>query len=91
MRTCLFKFKPTKLSEISRPRPILLEWNWKTSPAKSAGFRIQLLSAENRRYHKEHALNEVCKLTIFFPTNNGKPVQIDRSAVFDFVLLMDDG
>ena len=43
-----FKLEPAKPSEIGRP--ILL--GMKTSPAKSTGFRIQLLSTENRKYGK---------------------------------------
>ena len=53
LENLVFKLEPTKLSEIGRP--ILL--GWKTSAAKSTGFRIQQLSTENRRYQKNTPLS----------------------------------
>ena len=40
------------LSWSLRNLPKSVGGEWKTSPAKSTGFRIQLLSTENRRYQK---------------------------------------
>ena len=48
LETLAFKMESAKRSEYDRP--ILLEW--KTSPADSTGFRVQLLSTENKRYQK---------------------------------------
>ena len=52
LESLVFKLEPKKPSEIGRV--ILL--GMETSPAKSTGFRIQLLSTENRRYQKNTPL-----------------------------------
>ena len=39
---------------------------WKTSPAKSTGFRIQLLSTENRRYQKNTPLQRDIVLRLVY-------------------------
>ena len=52
LESLVFKLEPTNL-----PKSVgSFFWEWKTSPAKSTGFRIQLLSTENRRYQKNTPL-----------------------------------